>query len=110
MSTAEAKYIALPGSCKETIWLKKVLNDFDEKNEYAIFMNKDNQSCLTIIETGKYSNRTKHIDIKYYFVRDLTAKNIVVHCPSDSMEADILTKPLVTTKIGTLRDRIGLLL
>ena len=50
-------------------------------------------------KTDSSGTRTKHIDIKYHFVRDSRAKNLFTleYCPTTQMAADILTKPLERT-------------
>mgnify|MGYP003552812888 CR=1 FL=1 len=70
---------------------------------------EDNQSCLKILQDEKICPRSKHIDVKYYFVRDLwKSKNVLYdYCPTDSMLADILTKPLQKIKICKFRELIG---
>ena len=57
---------------------------------------EDNQSCLKILQDEKITPRSKHIDVKYYFVRNFmkTGKVLYEYCPIESMLADILTKPL----------------
>ncbi len=57
---------------------------------------------------GNHS-RTKHIDIKYHYVRDVTEKkNIeIVYCPTERMVADILTKALLKLRFEELRSLMG---
>ena len=49
-----------------------------------------------MLRTPKYHGRTKHIDVKYNFVRDIVAQNQVIlkHIPTSRMVADPLTKPI----------------
>ena len=58
----------------------------------------------------QYHGRSKHIDIKFHFVREKIASNIIglKYCKSENMVADILTKGLGRTKFEELRDRIGM--
>ena len=57
-----------------------------------------------------YSKRTKHIDIKYHFIRELfQEKNIdIKYCSSEIMVADLLTKPIEAVKIRKFVEAIGL--
>lgn len=73
-----------------------------------VFIKEDNQSCIKIVEGFKLNNRTKHIDIKYYFVKDYVNKGIIKcqYCPTNNMEADLLTKPLSLGRIKDLRTRL----
>jgi hypothetical protein len=65
---------------------------------------------MDMTKNGKFSDRTKHIDIKYHFVKDLAEKDIIEleYVPTDINIADMLTKPLGRSKIQQLRKLAGL--
>jgi hypothetical protein len=67
-------------------------------------MYEDNQSCLKLLDSDKIPNRTKHIDTRYNFAKDLKAKGQMkfTYCASEDMIADILTKPLVAVQTHKL--------
>lgn len=111
ISTAEAEFIALVEASQEAVWLRKLLNDFEEEQTMPTKIYEDNQSCLKIIQNGQYSNRTKHMDTKYYFLKDLQDKNILhyIYCCTELMEADIFTKPIAAVSFEKLRTLIGLI-
>ncbi|XP_055542533.1 uncharacterized protein LOC129728142 [Wyeomyia smithii] len=69
LSTAEAEFVALSEASQEAVWLQRLLHDLGEKTEVALF--EDNQSCLKMLESDKFSNRTKHIPTKIHFAKDL---------------------------------------
>ncbi|KAL8194279.1 UNVERIFIED_CONTAM: hypothetical protein K2H54_012399 [Gekko kuhli] len=54
----------------------------------------------------------RHIDTQYHLVRDLQKEKVVklIHCPSEDLIADALTKPLLRESFGTLRSKMNLLL
>uniref|UniRef100_A0AAG5DV13 Retrovirus-related Pol polyprotein from transposon TNT 1-94 n=1 Tax=Anopheles atroparvus TaxID=41427 RepID=A0AAG5DV13_ANOAO len=108
LSTTESEYIALSEASQEAIWLKRLLRDLGE--DVSIIISEDNQSCLKLLESDKFSNRTKHIDTKYNFVKDLCRKGTIkfVYCPSELMIADLLTKPVKRVRIEQLRKQAGL--
>jgi len=60
----------------------------------------DNSGCIDFAKTPVEHKRTKHIDIRYHFVRDAitTDKVILEHCPTDAMAADLMTKELAKVK------------
>lgn len=109
LSSTEAEYISLAEACQEAIWLKQLLQDFNIQ-ETEILIYEDNQSCIKLLQNEKSSNRSKHIDTKYHFIRDLFVKKIisVEYCPTENMIADVLTKPLAGTKIKKFAELIGL--
>ena len=73
-------------------------------------MFEDNQSCLKILDSEKFSNRTKYIAAKFYYAKVLKAKGDVSYeyCPSEKMAADLLTKPLLRIRLEVLRKLCGL--
>lgn len=92
----EAEYIALLEASSEALRIRRLLRDFKyaERDPTTIF--KDNQSCLKLIKEEKLSNRSKHIDVHAYFVKDHVDKGTVqcIYYPTEEMVADLLTKPL----------------
>lgn len=111
LSSTEAEFIALAEACQESIWITRLLNDLDVKLDTPIVIYEDNQSCLKLIKNSKFSNRSKHIDTKFHFVKDYVTKNLIecIFCPTEEMVADLLTKPLNGTRINYLQKRCGLI-
>lgn len=71
---------------------------------------EDNQSCIAMLRSEGGSRRTKHIDTRFNFIRDLSNNNIieVLYCPTELMTADALTKPLSRVKLEIFRKKMGL--
>lgn len=107
LSSTEAEYIALSEACQETLWLRRLLQDMHQDINSATTIYEDNQSCLCMVKGGKFSNRTKHIDTKYHFVKDCVDKQLIEckYCPTDIMVADLLTKPLSANRHALLREK-----
>jgi hypothetical protein len=101
LSSTEAEYVAVANACQEAIWLQNLLTDFCEPQIKPIVINEDNQSCIKLVNNEKLNSRTKHIDVKVHFVKELANKGeiMIQYCPSECMLADILTKPLQAVKI-----------
>jgi hypothetical protein len=70
-----------------------------------------NQSSIKLTENEKSSHRTKHIDTKYYFARDLVSNGKIElkYVPTDDNIADFFTKPLKTIKLKKFRELAGLI-
>lgn len=66
----------------------------------------DSQSCIKMIKSEKFSNKTKHIDVRYHFVKDMLQEGIIElkYCPTEYNVADLFTKPLAGTRIKFLRE------
>lgn len=97
LSTAEAEYMALSACMQEAVWLKQ-LNDeiFGKFHPINIFC--DNQSALCNAENNGYSARSKHIDLRHHFIRELVMnKTCLLHyVNTEKNVADVLTKMLRT--------------
>ena len=99
-STAEAEYIS-PSECiKKILWFKNILNEIFKFNK-PIKLYTDNLSSKTSMENGDLNTKLKHIEIKYYFNKDLIEKNIIKleYINTSEMLADILTKNVNGTKM-----------
>ncbi|KMQ86152.1 retrovirus-related pol polyprotein from transposon tnt 1-94 [Lasius niger] len=105
-SSCEAEYIALAEASRELIWIRKLLEDFDETETKATKIYEDNQSAIKMVKSKEFRNRTKHINTKYHFVNDLVEKEVVdlQYCPTEEMTADMLTKPLQSVKLRKHRE------
>ena len=70
LSTAEAEYIAITEAAKEAIWLQELLRELCiGQEEITIFF--DSQSAFQLAKNQVYHSRTKHIDIRYHFIREI---------------------------------------
>ncbi|KAF2344864.1 Reverse transcriptase RNA-dependent DNA polymerase [Trinorchestia longiramus] len=109
LSTAEAEYVALDGAAQEAIWLKHLLDDLEFKTGGPMVVNEDNQSAICLTQNPKYHGRSKHIDIKFHYFRDLVRNKEIdlVYCLSNDMLVDIFTKGLSTEKFSRLRRKLG---
>nr|GEX23946.1 retrovirus-related Pol polyprotein from transposon TNT 1-94 [Tanacetum cinerariifolium] len=95
MSLAKAEYVADAGCCANILWMKSQLTDYDIIYEKVpIFC--DNTSAIAISSNPVLYSRTKHIEIRYHFIRDHVLKgDIELHfIPTQYHLADIFTKPL----------------
>ena len=95
LSTTEAEYIALSHGTKEAIWLIRILNDLNIKCE-SVPISIDNQSAIKLANNSEYHKRSKHIDIRFHFIRDVVSKREIEikYVMSKNQLADLLTKPL----------------
>ena len=110
LSSTEAEYIALSETVQELVWIRNVCKDFGIFYSTGITVKEDNQSCIKLAENNKFSNRTKHIDTRFQFIKDLKEKGQIQleYCPTQDNTADMLTKPLSGVKIKELRTSANL--
>ena len=76
LSTAEAEYIAAGSCCSQLLWMKKVLTDYGI-SQYIMVVYCNNSSAIDISKNPVQYSKTKHIEIRYHFIRDLDRKSVV---------------------------------
>lgn len=110
LSTAEAEYIALTSVVRELLYLKLLLSELYQSPPLPIPIFCDNQAAIALASNAKFQSRTKHIDLRYHFVRshvrDGTFK--LLYCPTEENVADAFTKALARPRLQKLRTRMGL--
>lgn len=106
----EAEYVALSEATQEAVWLRRLLEEMDVKQSRATVIFEDNISCLDFIALDQQKKRSKHIDTRYHYTRNCcTSGDIELqYCASEFMLADILTKPLGSTKVKRFAAKMGL--
>ena len=98
LSTAEAEYMALSSAAQEVIWIpqltKNSKNNMTAKEPIVIY--EDNQSAICMAKNPQFHGRTKHIEIKYHFIRDQVKIGAIelMHYQTGDMLADMFTKGL----------------
>jgi len=110
LSTTEAEYVALSAAVQEAVWLRKVLSDLNLPMSEPTTLREDNQGAIAMTKNPIAHGRTKHIDIRYHYVKEAVENGVISleYCSTEDMLADILTKPLPKHKFENLRKRIGL--
>ena len=110
LSTSESEYIALCFATQEAVWLRQLMKDLQMDCNTATTIHEDNQGTIAMSRNPVLHKRTKHINIKYHFVREKTQDGTIElkYCPTNEMVADILTKPLPKRQFEYLRCKLGL--
>lgn len=99
LSSTEAEYLSMSDCCKDILFLCNFLKELTEWKLLCKLRN-DNMSAIKLLESKECHKRTKHIDIRYHFMKDLISRDVltVVYLQTDHMIADILTKALSSVK------------
>jgi hypothetical protein len=109
-STTEAEYIALGEAVKEIQWCRNWLSEvIGEEMVGTMVIHEDNQATIQLAQfSDKISQRTKHIDIRYHFLREVIADGQIklAWIQSKDQLADILTKPLQGGAFKHICDKI----
>ncbi|RZB68411.1 Retrovirus-related Pol polyprotein from transposon TNT 1-94 [Glycine soja] len=108
-STAEAEYVAAAEATSQAIWLRRILEDMGEKQDEPTKINCDNKLAIAMTKNPVHHSRTKHIAIKYHFIREAEAtKEIKLdYCRIEDQIADIFTKALPRPRFEELRAMLG---
>ena len=106
LSTTEAEYMALTEAAKDEIWLKGLVSDLGLHNDHAIVY-CDNLGAICIAKDQVHHDRTKHIDVRYHFLR--TEKRIKVKkIGTADNPADMFTKPVPQSKFQHCMDLLNI--
>uniref|UniRef100_A0A2N9J1S8 Integrase catalytic domain-containing protein n=1 Tax=Fagus sylvatica TaxID=28930 RepID=A0A2N9J1S8_FAGSY len=109
LSTTEAEYIAATEAGKEMLWMKRFLQDLGLKqDEYVVHC--DSQSALDLSKNSTYHSRTKHIDVRYHWLRQIVDQQLMqlrkIH--TDKNPADMLTKVVPKEKLELCAGSAGM--
>lgn len=109
LSTTESEYIAASVAVKELIWLQHLIKELIDIG-FTTEMNMDNQSSIRLIKNPEFHKRTKHIDVRYHFIRERYEENLfnLNYVSSDEQLADIFTKALPKSRFQLLRELISI--
>ena len=112
LSTAEAKYIAATTCCTQILWMKKALQDIHMTCDKPSPILCDNTSAISISKNQIMHSKTKHIPIKFHFLRDqVTENNIKLeYIGTKEQVAEVFTKPLPRETFEYLREKLGVIL
>ena len=110
LSSTEAEYIAASDAVRELLWLRSLISEITIPISHPITLLCDNQSAIQIASNGLINARTKHIDIRIHFIRNIVESGVIdlVYCPTDQILADTLTKALPRPHVKYLAGKLGL--
>ena len=105
LSTTEPEYMALTATANEGIWLKGLANDFGLPHAQATIY-CDSLSAICLAKDQVHHERTKHIDVRYHFLR--SEKRIQVQkVGTVDNPADMFTKPVPVSKFQHCLDLLN---
>lgn len=109
LSTAEEEFIAATEACKELLWMKNFCEEIGFKQEkYELLC--DSQSAICLGKNSTFHSKSKHIQRRYHWIRDVVASKEVelakVH--TDDNGADMMTKSLPRGKLEVCRGIAGM--
>jgi hypothetical protein len=111
LSTIESEYIVATTCCTQILWMIQTLADLKVNYTYPITIHCDDTSAISVSKNLVLHSKTKHIPIKYHFLREQVTNRVVQlnYIPSTEQIDDIFTKPLAATPFGYLRQKLGVI-
>ena len=110
LSSCEAEYVAATNAATQGIWLARLLGELLGKQPKAIELKVYSKSALALAKNPVFHEHSKHIDLRYHFIRDCLEEGSINASFITTMDqlADILTKALGRVKFQELRAKIGM--
>jgi hypothetical protein len=109
LSTTEAEFVAAASCASQAIWMKRILERLSQSQSKCTTIFCDNSSTIKLSRNPVLHGRSKHIDVRFHFLRDLTREGTVelVYCGTQEQLADVMTKPLTLDVFQKFRDQLG---
>ncbi|KAJ0653431.1 putative RNA-directed DNA polymerase [Helianthus annuus] len=109
LSSTEAEYVASSAATSQAVWLRRILCDLGLVQESPTVIFCDNHSAINLSRNPVLHGRTKHIEIKHHYVRDMVAQQEISleYCGTEMQVADVLTKALGREKFIRFRMLLG---
>jgi hypothetical protein len=111
LSTTESEYIAMTHATKELLWIRSFLSEVFRPLQFPIQLFADNQSAIAMAKNDSFHPRTKHIAIRYHFIRHHVTHNHLSLSWIDTHSncADLFTKVLDKAKTSAFAQGLGIL-
>ena len=105
MSSTAAEYMSISSAAQESVYLLSLCKSLGLDLGGPVLLHGHNQGAIKLAQNQITHSRSKHIDIRHYFVRDLVERKVIQleYLPTDENLADILTKALAGPKFIQLR-------
>jgi hypothetical protein len=110
LSTCEAELVALSAAIQSILWIRRLLDDLGLSQTEPTIVYEDNAAALSLAVDYRFSNRTKHVDIKGMFIHEhITSGEVApIKIASTDNMADIFTKSLARILFAKHRAALGL--
>ena len=110
LSTAESELIGLVNSAKEYIWFRKFFSELNFEFSNPTIIYGDNNAANSIVKNNLSNCRSKHIGIKYSFIKEQIEQKTftIIKCATSENLADIFTKALPREIFVKIRDKFNL--
>ena len=110
LSTTEAEFVAASEASKSLKWMRNLLGELGHMVKGSSTLLMDNQSAVTVSKNPEHHSRMRHLDLKYFKLREDVESKLVspVYVPTTEMLADIMTKALPRATVQYMVEKLGL--
>ena len=110
LSTTEVEYVVATTAACQAVWMRRMLRYFCHEQVKGTTVYCDNSSAIALSKNSVFHKRTKHIDAKYHYIRELVNNGEIIlqHCMTEEKFNDILTKPSGQKSFNYLRKCLGM--
>ena len=112
LSTAEAEYYSMSTAIQNLLFFKILLNFLGLLKDKPMVLNVDCRGAIDLGQSTKNHDRTKHIDLRHHFIRELVMshKLVIQYVPTEEQVADALTKAVTAPKLKRLQNALNIVL
>jgi len=109
LSSCESEFMAATAAAKQALWLRNLLGEITGNQLKAVSLMVDNNSAIALMKNPVFHGRSKHIEIKFHFIRECVERGQleVKRVGTLEQKADAPTKPLATIKLGVRGHLMG---
>ena len=109
LSSCEAEYMAATTAACQSIWLRGLLGEISGQQVGAVVLCIDNKSAIELMKNPVLHGRSKHIDVRFHFIRECIERGelVIKYVGTQEQRADILTKALGRVKFEEMKALIG---
>ena len=110
LSTTEAEFVAAAGCASQVVWMRRVLHQLGHTQKKSTIVMCDNNYMIKLSKNPVMHGRSKHIDVRFHFLRELTNDGIIelIHCGIEEQTVDVMTKPLKLESFQRFRSHMGM--
>lgn len=110
LSSCDAEFMAATAAACQGVWLGNLLSQITDVKCFPIEIFVDNRSAIDLAKNPVFHGRSKHIDIRYHFIRGCVERGeiIIKHVNTGEQRADVLTKAMTAVKFEKMRSLLGI--
>ena len=110
LSSTETKFIAAASCACQGVWMRRIMEKLVHDQGRSITIYCDNSSAIKLLRNPVLHGRSKHIDVRFHFLRELIKDGIIelIHCNTKEQLSDVMTKPLKLEIFFKMREKLGM--